>query len=298
MMEFKKINETCYYFESAANIGYVNHGEEGLLIDAGLDKSSIKKVLRKLKEESLPLTHLFITHAHADHYGGAHILKENGVKIIAPKFEKVILENPMLEPLYLFGGNDPLPELRNKFLEGTAIQVDEVVDEGDFQFDSFAFRTIHLPGHSYFQLGILIDNIFYAGDAYFSEKQLHKHKIPYITDADLTIHSLRKVKEIDAKGAICGHGIYEENFQKTIDQNIHYHEKLLLAIKEYIQAFPKGVSHEEIISHFCSHYEVPVQELSQYLLYKTAVTAYLIGLVKRQDIEYKIENYRWIFIAK
>lgn len=294
-MEFKKVNDSCYYFESAVNIGYVHHGEEGLLIDAGIDKSTLKKVLRTLGTHDLPVTHLFITHAHSDHYGGADTLvKERNVKVIAPKFEAAILENPMLEPLYLFGGNDPLPELRNKFLEGTPVKVDNVIEEGTYRIDSFHFQSFLLPGHSYFQTGILLDNVFYAGDAYFSEEQLHKHKIPYITDADLTIKSLQKAKSIEAQGAIPGHGTFEENFQRTIDANIQYHEMLLQEIKNYI-AEEGIISHEDIVSYFCAKYKVYVRELSQFLLFRTAVTAYLTGLIKRKEISYQIKNYRWMF---
>ncbi|MBB6453072.1 glyoxylase-like metal-dependent hydrolase (beta-lactamase superfamily II) [Salirhabdus euzebyi] len=295
-MQFKKLNDTCYYFEGAVNIGYVHHGEEGLLIDAGIDKSSIKKVIRKLKEEELPITHLFVTHAHADHYGGAYVLqKDFNVKTIAPRFEKAILENPMLEPLYLFGGNDPLDELRNKFLEGTPIQVHEVVDQGQYTFDSFQMSVFILPGHSYFQAGIVIDNIFYAADAYFSEEQLNKHKIPYITDAQMTIESLQKASEITCQGAVPGHGMYEEHFQPTIQKNVEYHEKVLTDLEIFISNNPDGVTHEQTVAYMCETYGVNTPQLSQFLLYRTAVTAYLIGLVKRKKLKTDIQRSCWVF---
>ncbi|KHE72060.1 MBL fold metallo-hydrolase, partial [Halobacillus sp. BBL2006] len=69
-MSFQQLNASCYYYQSSVNIGYVHSGDTGLLIDAGIDKSSIKKVLKELNKKELPLTHLFITHAHSDHYGG------------------------------------------------------------------------------------------------------------------------------------------------------------------------------------------------------------------------------------
>jgi glyoxylase-like metal-dependent hydrolase (beta-lactamase superfamily II) len=293
-MELKKLNETCYYFESAVNIGYVHHGEEGLLIDAGIDKSSIKKVLRTLAEKDLPVTHLFITHAHADHYGGAHVLeKERKIEIIAPSFEKAILENPMLEPLYLFGGNDPLDELRNKFLEGKPIRVQHEVDEGTYNISSFTLKTYILPGHSYYQAGVVIDNIFYAGDAYFSVEQLNKHKIPYITDAQATLTSLEKAKTVKCEGAVPGHGCFESNFSETIDKNIQYHHRLLMELEAVIYGHPDGISHEDVVASLCESYDVHPPKLSQYLLYRTAVTAYIIGLIKQKKIKHEISHYRW-----
>lgn len=297
-MQFKNINETCYYFDAPVNIGYVHHGEEGLLIDAGLDRSVMKKVLKALDERSLPVTHLFVTHAHADHYGGASYLqKEKNIYTIAPKFEAAILQNPMIEPLYLFGGNDPLPELRNKFLEGEAIQVNEKVDEGELQIGSFKMTLISTPGHSYHQLGVLIDDVFYAGDTYFGADQLEKHKIPYITDAEKAISSLKKVRNISCQGAVPGHGVFEENFSETIQANMDYHEKLLNEITAYIKKWDEGVSHEQIVADLCKRYQVKAQQLSQFLLFRTAVTAYLSALIQREEIHHEISGYRWVFKA-
>ncbi|MRG87101.1 MBL fold metallo-hydrolase [Salinibacillus xinjiangensis] len=294
-MTLTQINDSCYFFDAAVNIGYVHHGDEGLIIDAGIDKSSIKKVIKALQAKSLPITHLFITHAHSDHYGGAYVLeKDFHVDIIAPKFESAIVENPMLEPLYLFGGNDPLKELRNKFLEGKPVKVNHEVDEGEYSFGSFDLHVSILPGHSYYQAGVVIDEVFFAADSYFSEDQLHKHSIPYITDADLTIESLRKAKEVKCVGAVPGHGTYEEDFRDTIQKNIDYHEQLLADLKAYL-AEKGSASHEQVVADICESYEVNPSQLSQFLLFRTAVTAYLIGLIKREEIEHRLERARWVF---
>lgn len=294
-MQFKQISDTCFYFDAPVNIGYVQHGDEGLLIDAGLDRSTMKKVINVLNQQSLPVTHLFITHAHADHYGGASYLqKEKHIYTIAPRFEAAILKHPVFEPLYLFGGNDPLPELRNKFLEGEPVRVDEEVDEGQYSIGSFQMTLYAAPGHSYHQMGVLIDNVYYAGDSYFGTEQLLKHKIPYITDAEATIESLKKIKQIECRGAVPGHGSFEEIFTETIQTNIDYHERLLKEILQYIEE--KGeVSHEQIIADLCSKHGVRASQLSQFLLFRTAVTAYISALIQREAITHEIKNYRWVF---
>ncbi|GGC74934.1 MBL fold metallo-hydrolase [Thalassobacillus devorans] len=295
-MEMNQINAHCYYFHSAVNIGYVHNGEEGMIIDAGIDKSAIKKVIKGLKEHALPVTHLFITHAHADHYGGAQYLQENfDVLTIAPKFESAILENPSLEPLYLFGGNDPLDELKNKFLEGPPVRIDDQVGEGSFTFGTFDLETYLLPGHSYHQLAVKVFDVLYAADSYFEAAQLEKHKIPYITDAALTIESLERLKEIPCDGAVPGHGKYETDFKTTVQKNIDYHVVLLTWLENYIDEHPNGVSHENIIAAMCDSFGVENNQLGQWLLYRTAVTAYLIGAVKEETISYAIEGNRWMF---
>lgn len=298
-MKLKQINDSCYYFAAPVNMGYVHKQDKGVLIDAGIDDSVMRKALRQLKTKNLPITHLFITHAHADHYGGARFLqKRHAIYTIAPVFEAVILKNPSIEPLYLFGGNDPLPELENKFLQGKPVQVDHVIDEGEHELDGFSFRTHLLPGHSYHQLGIQIDNVLYASDSYFGEAQLHKYGIPYITDTDETIQSLYKLLEIDCGGVVPGHGTYEVDFKATVQTNITYHEKLLYWVYEQVSAEPNGISHETIVAAMCEHYAVNSSTLSQWLLYRTAVTAYLVGLIKQGKIDHTIEASKWVFKSK
>ncbi|KGX87704.1 MBL fold metallo-hydrolase [Pontibacillus litoralis] len=297
-MQLIQINDSCYYIKGTVNIGYVKKASAGMLIDAGLDAQTMKKVLNILDQASLPVTHLFITHAHSDHYGGGSYLQQDrSVYTFAPYYEEAILRYPSLEPLYLFGGNDPLPELRNKFLEGKPIFVDEVLQEGVYERDGFQFTTYLLPGHSYYQLGILIHQCFYAGDAYFGEDTIHKHKIPFLTDAYHAIQSLYKVKEVPCVGAVPGHGEYEVDFHSTVDANIAYHHELLHMLKQYIE--DNGcVSHESVIAYMCETFQVTVKGLSQWLLFRTAVTAYLLTLLKQDRIEYSIERYHLMFKVK
>lgn len=298
-MKLVQIKKDCYYFEAPVTIGYVRNEDNGLLIDAGIDKSTMKKALRQLEEKEYPITHLFITHAHADHYGGAAYLQEQKkVYTIAPVFEAAILENPMLEPLYLFGGNDPLPELRNKFLEGKPIQVDEALEEGSHDIDGFSFETYHFPGHSYYQMGLKIHSMLYAGDSYFSEEQLHKHRIPYITDAYATIESLNKLLTIDCQGGVPGHGVFEKDFSSTVKANIEYHRKCLDWILHYIKDNSRSVSHETLVAEMCQAWNIRATQLSQWLLYRTAVTAYTLGLVREDKLEHSIDQGKWVFKLK
>ncbi len=295
-LEFIKLSDTCYYFQAAVNIGYINHGNKGMLVDAGLDKSTMKKVLKKLDEERLPITHLYITHAHADHFGGAAYLQQaRNVFTIAPVLEEAILRNPILEPIYLFQGNTPLDELRNKFLEGEAITVDKVIAEGTYKVDEFDFTAIAFPGHSENQLGIFIDNLLYCGDAYFSEEQLRKHKIPYIVDAAQTLKSLEKLKTIVCDGAVPGHGTFEKDFNGTVVKNIDYHFAVLSSVAEVFREKGHSLSHEELIKAMCKKWNVQLTHLSGFLLYRTAVTAYVTKLVRDGEVTTQIIDNTLVF---
>ncbi|WP_191562275.1 MBL fold metallo-hydrolase [Metabacillus idriensis] len=288
-MKFIKLTEQCFYFHAAVNIGYIKSGRHGMLIDAGLDQQAAKKVSKQLTEHDCPLTHLFITHAHADHYGGAAFIQEkHDVHTFAAKEEAAILRNPILEPLYLFQGNKPLPELRNKFLEGTPISINEEVKEGIYQCGDVSFECIAFPGHSLMQLGVKADGILFAADSYFGMEQLRKHKIPYIIDADDTIISLEKLLTIDCKGAVPGHGIYEETFQETVSQNVKYHQHVLSVLSQIISEGP--ISQEKLVQKMCRHFDVNPQTLSSWLLFRTAITAYVTKLIKEKKAQITIED--------
>lgn len=297
-MSFFQINNHCFYYHSSVNIGYVTKGTDGVLIDAGIDRTSVKKVLKELKKRELPLTHLFITHAHADHYGGAAYVQANyEVHTIAPVYEEAILRNPSLEPLYLFGGNDPLPELQNKFLQGPPVRIDQVVDEGELFFGGITANTFLLPGHSYHQLAVMINGILYAADSYFGVETLRKHKIPYVTDVSKTIESLRRLMTITCEGAVPGHGLFEEDPLETIKANITYHQELQEWLNKYIRE-NQVASHEAIVTAMCEHFHIQPGNLSKWLLYRTAVTAYLIGLKKADLVEDRIADHKWMFRIK
>lgn len=298
-MVLEQLNEHCFYFPGRVNIGYVCNGNEGMVIDSGIDDGAMKKVHKQLKKQGLPITFLFVTHAHADHYGGAaYLQQQTQVETIAPKLEEAVLQNPVLEPIYLFGGNDPLPELRNKFLEGKPITVDHVINEGTHAFGGLNFEAHLIPGHSYQQLGVEYESIFYAGDGYFGTDQLYLHKIPYLTDAKAAMESLGKIKQLKSTGALPGHGKFEKNYKDTVERNITYHQELLGWLENRIGMFEDGISHETIIADMLWEYGVETDQLSQWLLYRTAVTGYLTALLQEKKIRYQIEKGKWMFFPE
>jgi glyoxylase-like metal-dependent hydrolase (beta-lactamase superfamily II) len=58
---------------------------EVMLVDAQLTKTSAEKVLQQIEETKKPLSTIYVTHAHADHFLGLEVFKEAypGVRIIA-----------------------------------------------------------------------------------------------------------------------------------------------------------------------------------------------------------------------
>lgn len=293
-MEFKKINEYCSYFEAAVNIGYIHVDGKGFLIDAGLEDASVKKVVKLLQSHELPLNHLIITHAHADHFGGASFLKEKyAVKVWAPNLEAAIIENPIIEPIYLFQGTYPLKEFRNKFLEAPSVQIDGLLQEGDFEIDGVSFKIHALPGHSYNQIGIEYQGILYAADAYFGEEQLKKHKIPYVVDVKQTLASLEYLKQLDIRGSVPGHGTFEEDLEKTIQINMDSHHDILSTLERFV--IQNGSpSIDEVYQFLCREYKVHLGQPASYLLFRTAIGAYIANLIENEKARFEINDYQLV----
>ncbi|WP_335869922.1 MBL fold metallo-hydrolase [Bacillus sp. 2205SS5-2] len=290
-MKFIQLTQNVYYFHSAVNIGYITKDGKGLLIDTGIDSSAIKKVIKQLSEQNLPLDFALITHAHADHMGGAKFLKQlRDVELYAPDFERAIMENTLLEPIYLWNGAEPLEELKNKFLLAPSVRLDASIPVEDFvNIGPFTLKTHFLPGHSYGQVGISYENILFAADAFFGQDVLHKHKIPFIVSVKNTMNSLHKLMKTNFDGAVPGHGLFEENYIETVSKNLALHESILTEISEHIQE-KQGVSFQALQQYILSKKKIEVPHLTSWLLFRTSVTAYVTHLVDKGRFQLTIQQ--------
>jgi len=68
-----------------ANSVIIEGTYEVMLVDAQLTKTSAEKVLQEIRETKKPLSIIYVTHEHADHFLGLEVFKEAypGVRIIA-----------------------------------------------------------------------------------------------------------------------------------------------------------------------------------------------------------------------
>src|SRR5882724_9653337 len=68
-----------------ANSVIIEGTREVMLVDAQLTKTNGERVLQEIRETKKPLSIIYITHAHADHFLGLEVFKEAypGVRIIA-----------------------------------------------------------------------------------------------------------------------------------------------------------------------------------------------------------------------
>ncbi|MBS4217987.1 MBL fold metallo-hydrolase [Bacillus sp. FJAT-49711] len=288
-----KISDTCFYIKGHVNIGYATIDGKGLLIDSGLDKGAAKKIIKILKQHDLPINFCIITHGHVDHYGGAaYLQREWGVKLFASKIESAFVQNPILEPIYLWNGAMPIGELRNKFLEGEEAHINNILNEGIQTMGPFLFEVLPFPGHSYGQIGIIFDGVLYAGDSYFGRKVLDKHKVPFIVDAKATINTLEKISFISCHGAIPGHGDFEVEFQKTIVENIKCHEDIKSFLLTSLKNAKNGISMDDLQTQLFLQYELTPANIGSWLLYRTSYTAYISSLIEDGFVSVSIKDQK------
>src|SRR5438105_14901130 len=148
-MQLIELQENIWAIQGGSNIGVIAHEGHCLIIDSGMDKDTGQNILNQVKKLGLTPTALLVTHAHADHFGGAHYLvRQTGLKVYATRVEAAVMSGPILEPLYLFSCAQPPPELQHKFLLAKPCRVDIVLSGNEQSVDEVPVSVVSLPGHS------------------------------------------------------------------------------------------------------------------------------------------------------
>ena len=288
-MQLTQLHEQTWVIQGGANIGVIAHEGRCLIIDSGMDKDAGRDILNQVKKLGLTPTALLVTHAHADHFGGAHYLvRQTGLKVYATRVEAAVMSGPILEPLYLFSGAQPPPELQHKFLLAKPCPADIILTGNEHAVDEIPLRVVSLPGHSIEQVGIAFGNTFFVGDAFLVPEILDKHRIPFYTDVHTGLATLTTLKTqiLPFKHIVAGHGeIYTsiEQTNRAIEYTIERLESILDSIRVAL-AHGEARSAADILSAVARARGAQIQALPQYVLYNTTVQSALSTLYARGEI--------------
>jgi len=288
-MQLIQLNEQTWVIQGGANIGVIAYEGRCLIIDSGMDKDAGRDILKQVKKLGLTPTALLVTHAHADHFGGAHyLIGQTGLKVYATRVEASVMASPMLEPLYLFSGAQPPRELQHKFLLAKPSPADVILMGNENTVDQIPVQVISLPGHSLEQVGVAFGETLFVGDAFLTTDILDKHRIPFYSDVQIGLTTLATLKtQTDSfKHIVAGHGeIYTtaEQANRAINYTIQRLENILGNVREALaDGTPRPLA--DILSAVTSAQGATINALSQYVLYQTTIQSALSTLYAREEV--------------
>jgi glyoxylase-like metal-dependent hydrolase (beta-lactamase superfamily II) len=268
----------------------------GLLIDAGLDKDAARRVLRTVGELNVTLEAVFLTHAHADHFGGAYFLQHRlKVPLCGPALEAAMMEQPIIEPLYLFSGAAPIEELRHKFTLAKPCRVSQVVEPGWVDIGPFRVEVVPLPGHALNQVGLAMREVLFCADAVFPMETLQKHKVIFCVDLDQTLATLERLPDLPYARFAPGHGpAYEAGDE--IAQICTANRRRLEEVREQVhKGMEKPQETPAIVQRVADHFELHLKTATAYFLTRTTVLAAISSLERAGEAKAVMQDNRLLW---
>jgi len=291
---WRKLDEGSYVWVTGSNVGVVVTEGRALMIDTGLDKSTVKKVLRELDALGVVLHALIITHGHADHFGGAAwLVARADVPVYAPPLEGAFVSHPLLEPLFLYGGAAPIAELQDKFTLAQAVETPiHPLSPGPHEIAGFPLEVLPLPGHAPAQIGVAWEKTLYCGDVVFPTSTLERHPILFCHDLDLWLETLRRVSALEYAWFVSGHGEPMQEVRSLAEANAARLEELRSLTWEALDT-PR--SPQEVLRSVAAHYGVEFPAPQFFLLSLTTVRAALTSLQRRGEAQIVMEENRLLW---
>jgi glyoxylase-like metal-dependent hydrolase (beta-lactamase superfamily II) len=203
---------------------------EAMLVDAQLTKTNAERVLLEIKETKKPLSIIYITHEHADHFLGLEVFKEAypGVRIIANSTVVDRADKVYQQKI------DKWKQILGSGATSRVVAIEKV--DGNFiAFDGSNIEVLkHIQGDTdeNTMLWIPGQRILIAGDVVVNNMHLYTAE----TDSkarEKWLNSLQKIRELKPSVVIPGHS----KVGAPLDANtaVDFTEKYLLAFEEELK---------------------------------------------------------------
>jgi len=287
---YTAITDTVGVVAGGTNVGVVRVDDRHvMMIDSGLNDTIARRVLRAVKEElGSEVVAIVTTHGHADHFGAhAFVQKRTGALVHAPELEACIIEHPQLQSTLLYGGADPIDDLKNRFLQAEPCRVDTIIDPAVSDILGTVVQVVSLPGHSLNQQGFVVDGVFFCADAVFPKGAIEKYKIPYLCGLTRHLESLERCLSVPCAMVVPGHGPMEESIESLIQLN---REVIDQACQVIIASVTEPANMDAICASLFRTMDVPVNKAQGYYLLRPTVLAYLSHLHREGAISYEIRE--------
>ena len=185
-----------------ANSVIIEGAREVMLVDAQLTKTNAERVLEEIQKTKKPLSIIYITHEHADHFLGLEVFKEAypRVRIIANSAVVDRINNVYQEKIdkwkQLLGAGATSHVVAIEKFDGDSIKFEssEIEVIKNVQGDTDQNTMLWIPGQK----------ILITGDVVFNN--MHVYTAETDTDARAKwLNSLNKIRELKPSVVIPGH---------------------------------------------------------------------------------------------
>lgn len=281
MYELCQVSDTFYYIDNPTKIGIIKMNEKDIiLIDSGSNKEVGRKIRQIIDKQEWNLQCIVNTHSHADHIGGNNYLqKQKKCKIYAPDTEMAFVNNPKLEPDFLYGGNAP-NDLQHKFLMAEA-SVCELLTENVLPDN---VDILDLGGHCFNMVGFKMGNVVYLADSLWSRTLIDKYPIFFLYDVAKMLETLEKIKNIDGDIFVPSHGEVLSSKQELIDLvdiNVNQINKICSKVVEICS---EPINFDELLKRIFCEFNMEM-DFTQYALVGSTIKSYLNYLKLVGDLE-------------
>jgi glyoxylase-like metal-dependent hydrolase (beta-lactamase superfamily II) len=268
-------------FPGITNSGWVS----GALVDTGPDAAAYA---------DRPVMHVLITHGHADHFSAAAELRLAGARIVAPREEASLVENPEVNIRGMFSWARPSDEMVTKMFRGEGVVVDQFSDE----WRGYGIEVVPLPGHTLGQCGYLTDDgVLFTGDALYERGLWDRHPLPYAIDPGLVRSSLRTIDSLPLDWVVPGHGAAPIP-RADVGGHIAHHIARMDDVSAFLVALLREPqTTEQAIAAVSRH--VGLSEIpAQYWLAVTTVKGYLSDLVREGLVAFSVREHAGLWSAR
>jgi glyoxylase-like metal-dependent hydrolase (beta-lactamase superfamily II) len=222
----------------SVNSVIVEGDHEVMLVDAQLTKTSAEKVLQEIKETKKPLSTIYITHEHADHFLGLEVFKEAypGVRVIATSAVVDRINNVYRQKLdkwqKILGAGASTQVVEISKFDGSYVDFEDSRMQviKDIQGDTDQNTMLWIPGR----------RILIAGDVLFNDIHVYTAETDGKARAKW-LDTLRKIRELNPSVVVPGHG----KVGAALDAStaVDFTEKYLLAFEEELKTAkdPEGL---------------------------------------------------------
>jgi glyoxylase-like metal-dependent hydrolase (beta-lactamase superfamily II) len=206
-----------------SSMAYLVKGKTNTMVDSGPKQFGENSLIRELNEAGILLkdvSHVLLTHGHADHIGGTYLLHIAGASVAVGEADRCYLENHIeafikyCKPIQKLLGKsaEEINAVYDGFMNELPEEIvpDVLIEDGAlYELGGSQFRAIAVPGHTPGGFAFLHENdgALLAGDN-IAGYGIPGGGIPQIWDLPSYADSLRKLLEIQTSGILSAHPYY------------------------------------------------------------------------------------------